>query len=512
MPSSSSATRIQKRKARLKAGGLAGLTIAYVLFFPVMHRTLGQGSSAVSLLLVGLAAWLYGLRAGLLAGGLAIAMNTALLMRLGEPVLALMRSGGVAGYGALLAAGGVTGYMSDLHRKLARELVKREALEKALVWEGILDAGVAELSSALVSSAPLEEISALVLEQGQRLTDSALGFVGYIDRKTGDLIAPTMTPSVRDACQLEDKTAVFHEFRGLWGWVLTQRQPLLTNSPRDDPRSLGNPQGHLAIDRFLSAPAMLGDELVGQIALANASRDYEERDLEVLQRMAKLFALAIARRRDEEGLHASELRFRQLFMQTPIAKVVYDIQSRLVDANTAALELFGVAKLDDVKGMSLAETPYITAEQREVLAQGGTVHVELLIDVERFRQLGLYEPTKPAIIYADALISPFGAGEGYMVHIQDITARRRAEQEREQVIAQLQEALANVKTLSGLVPICASCKKIRDDQGYWQQVEHYVAEHSQAEFTHGICPDCMRRLYPDYYTAPNESNPAQSTP
>jgi hypothetical protein len=62
----------------------------------------------------------------------------------------------------------------------------------------------------------------------------------------------------------------------------------------------------------------------------------------------------------------------------------------------------------------------------------------------------------------------------------------------------LSRALSQVKTLSGLLPICASCKKIRNDAGYWQQIEACVSAHSQAEFTHGLCPDCARRLYPDY--------------
>jgi PAS domain S-box-containing protein len=84
------------------------------------------------------------------------------------------------------------------------------------------------------------------------------------------------------------------------------------------------------------------------------------------------------------------------------------------------------------------------------------------------------------------------------VHIiSDITERKRAEDEREKLIQELQKALAEVKTLSGLIPICASCKKIRDDKGYWNQIESYIRDHSEAEFSHGICPDCMKKLYPD---------------
>ena len=63
---------------------------------------------------------------------------------------------------------------------------------------------------------------------------------------------------------------------------------------------------------------------------------------------------------------------------------------------------------------------------------------------------------------------------------------------------ELHRALYEVKQLRGLIPICAECKKIRDDQGYWQQVEVYIRDHSEAEFGHGICPECMKKLYPDF--------------
>ena len=81
---------------------------------------------------------------------------------------------------------------------------------------------------------------------------------------------------------------------------------------------------------------------------------------------------------------------------------------------------------------------------------------------------------------------------------QEIAERKLAEVERERLIQELQDALTKVKTLSGLIPICSSCKKIRDDKGYWNQVEAYITEHSNAEFSHGFCPDCIKKLYPDY--------------
>lgn len=74
---------------------------------------------------------------------------------------------------------------------------------------------------------------------------------------------------------------------------------------------------------------------------------------------------------------------------------------------------------------------------------------------------------------------------------------RRAQEQREELVKELQNALNEVRKLSGIVPICMHCKKIRDDAGYWQRVEAYIQTHSEAKFSHGICPDCREELYPD---------------
>ena len=82
--------------------------------------------------------------------------------------------------------------------------------------------------------------------------------------------------------------------------------------------------------------------------------------------------------------------------------------------------------------------------------------------------------------------------------IDYIAALEAAREERERLILQLQDALANIKTLKGLLPICFSCKQIRDDKGYWNQIDTYIRAHTEAEFTHGICPPCAQKLYPEF--------------
>lgn len=100
---------------------------------------------------------------------------------------------------------------------------------------------------------------------------------------------------------------------------------------------------------------------------------------------------------------------------------------------------------------------------------------------------------------ARMILDDNGRSIGVRGVLRDITDRKRAEEEREKLISELQKVLSEVKKLSGLLPICASCKKIRDDKGYWSQIESYIRDHSEAEFSHGICPECTKNLYPDVY-------------
>jgi len=110
--------------------------------------------------------------------------------------------------------------------------------------------------------------------------------------------------------------------------------------------------------------------------------------------------------------------------------------------------------------------------------------------------------TKGEIRWIGARAFPIrdNAGKPYRIAgiAEDITARKKAEQEKENLVCELQVALEEVKILSGFLPICASCKKIRNDEGYWQQIESYLTQHSHAQFSHSLCPQCSRRLYPDF--------------
>ena len=81
--------------------------------------------------------------------------------------------------------------------------------------------------------------------------------------------------------------------------------------------------------------------------------------------------------------------------------------------------------------------------------------------------------------------------------VQDITKLKRAEADRENAIQKLEKALSEIKTLRGILPLCSFCKKIRDDKGYWEQVDVYINKYSEADISHSICPECLKKYYPD---------------
>jgi PAS domain S-box-containing protein len=191
----------------------------------------------------------------------------------------------------------------------------REAAPRAprdrLAGEASVEAAIADLAMALIRSASLEDIASLVLDNAKKLTGSPFGFVGYLDPQTDHLISLTLTKDIWGVCQVPGKKLIFEEPRGLWGWALQHRAPVVTNQPQDDPRSSGTPAGHIPIERLLCVPAMVGEDLVGLVALANAAQGYTEYELALVERLAALYAIAVQQMHSEEALRGALAQARQ---------------------------------------------------------------------------------------------------------------------------------------------------------------------------------------------------------
>jgi PAS domain S-box-containing protein len=194
---------------------------------------------------------------------------------------------------------------------ISRDITERKQAEETLSRELLINFDLANISRKLLESAPIEDISDLVLEYAQKLTRSKFGFVGYIDPKTSYLISPTMTRNIWTECHVIDKSIIFEKFGGMWGWVLNNKESILTNEPQNDSRSTGTPTGHIEIDTFLAVPAMVNKKLVGIISLANADK-YDKQDLEVVESLSSLYAIAINRKQSDETIKKSEEKYRNI--------------------------------------------------------------------------------------------------------------------------------------------------------------------------------------------------------
>lgn len=172
--------------------------------------------------------------------------------------------------------------------------LKVEQAEEAAAWEAKANAALVDLSKALVKPEnSIESLSALVLEYAKCLTNSPVGYVGYIDKQTNSFVSPTITPEVSKIFNIPERNIGVDEFQGLWGWVLENKKPLLSNDPLNDARSKESSNKNASLKRFLSAPAMLGEIIVGQITVGNAANGYSGKDIQLLERIAILYAIAV---------------------------------------------------------------------------------------------------------------------------------------------------------------------------------------------------------------------------
>ncbi len=178
-----------------------------------------------------------------------------------------------------------------------------------------------------------------------------------------------------------------------------------------------------------------------------------------------------------------------LFSQYRQIAVILDSKNHIIDMNPFALNYFRLGKTP--VGMPALEAFSFWPQIKSFLRADNIAELELMYEHG--------ETTEWFLVSRTPVVGSHPSTTGTLLICRDITAKKQTEQQQELLISELQEALASVKTLGGLLPICASCKKIRDDEGYWSQVEQYIGKHTDAKFTHGICPDCGTKALDEYY-------------
>jgi PAS domain S-box-containing protein len=206
------------------------------------------------------------------------------------------------------------------------------------------------------------------------------------------------------------------------------------------------------------------------------------------------FALMVNKRLLLE-LQTQEEKYSKAFHSSFYAIMLTRLSDgKLLEVNAGFEKITGYSQ-KEVVGRTTADLHFWShVEDRKLV-------IKTLMQRGSVRSLELQFTNKSGIFVTglfSAEIITIGGEQCILASINDISERKRAEDEREKLVSERESAILKAKTLSGLLPICASCKKIRDDKGYWSQIEAYIKSHSEVEFSHGICPECMKKLYSEY--------------
>ncbi|MDC7234248.1 MAG: PAS domain-containing protein, partial [Spirochaetales bacterium] len=191
----------------------------------------------------------------------------------------------------------------------------------------------------------------------------------------------------------------------------------------------------------------------------------------------------------------AQLSFQaQLMKQVGEAVIPIDRNGLILDWNKGAEKLFGY-RMNEITGLSvysLLNKVQVEQFKKIWLPQTESGSLNNRFDLQPIRKDGSHFD---GVLSLSVMLNEKHDTSGFICIVSDNTERKALAEKKDCLIKELRTALEEIKTLKGLIPICASCKKIRDDKGYWNQLETYIGDHSEATFSHGICPDCADKLY-----------------
>lgn len=195
----------------------------------------------------------------------------------------------------------------------------------------------------------------------------------------------------------------------------------------------------------------------------------------------------------KRALRDSEDLFRAAFENHAAVKLLIDPDTgNILDANRAAVDYYGWSK-DQLRTMKIWDINTLSPDEVKKEMEKATTLKRIYFEFRHRRADG---SIRDVAVFSNNITTKDKAILHSIIH--DITDRKEMEQERDKLIVELKEALSQVKALRGLLPICASCKRIKNEEGKWEQIEGYIRSRSEADFSHSICPECLKALYPEY--------------
>lgn len=221
--------------------------------------------------------------------------------------------------------------------------------ETKLKWELAVNRSLAELADALINpNNSIETIAGIVLSTSQELTGSDHGYVSSIDPENGDNVCHTLT-RMMESCSINenDKRISFPKgpeglYSKLIGHALNTKKGFYTNSPEIHPGSGGAPEGHIKLNNFLSFPAVVGNEIMGQISLANSKKGYSDSEFEAIRKVAALYALAIQQKRASMEIQYRDTILKSIFESTVDGIFVVDNNRKILFSNSKLVKMWRI--------------------------------------------------------------------------------------------------------------------------------------------------------------------------
>jgi PAS domain S-box-containing protein len=247
---------------------------------------------------------------------------------------------------------------------------------------------------------------------------------------------------------------------------------------------------------WMGVPLFKEQKVIGVAVIQSYvdTQQYTLQDLDVFNHISQTISLTVNRRTAEEKLKF----YKHIITNSDMALSVTDLNNTFIFVNAAFEKMYGYSR-EEILGKPLSilrsknNNPRLMSQIQSRTYEGG-LEFELLNVDKNGREFPIYLRTSVIKNDQGEIIATMGT-------VVDITERKDLETKLQQSVADLTDALANVKQLSGLLSICGYCKNIRTDEGSYVRIEQYIKEHTDANFSHGICPDCMKQHHPEIYAS-----------
>ena len=265
----------------------------------------------------------------------------------------------------------------------------------------------------------------------------------------------------------------------------------------------------LKLEAYAGVPIRIADKTYGTLNFSSPSpkdRNFSEDEIDALRLMGLWLSSEMERNnylnelKDAHNqLLESQKYYESIFESIGNSIIIVDEESKIITMNKKTEEYFGY-KREELSGLKIEKLipPRYRKKHEQLRSEYGKAPANRPMGMGR-ELLAMKKDGSE--VYVEVGLTPISTTRGKLViaTLIDISRRRKLEEERDELFLDLKDALDNVKTLTGMLPICMNCKKVRDDKGYWEKVDSYLVKHSDATITHGLCPDCAQKLYPDFY-------------